>query len=213
MGEMKILSVNVGRPEHIDGHKALTGICKRPVSGPIQVHELGLAGDAIMDTKNHGGPDQAIYLYGQPDYDFVAAETGRRLAPGQFGENLTVAGLESRKILIGDRLEIGDVLVEVTCPRIPCATFAARMSDPQWAKIFFAINRPGIYVRVLRTGTIEAGTAVRRIPFAGPQVPLVELMVDYKNPSPERMRYLLQAPIHRDLVTLYEEKLAQGDLL
>lgn len=213
MDAMKILSVNVGRPEHIEGHTAQTGICKRPVSGAIEVHELGLAGDTIMDTKNHGGPDQAVYIYGQPDYDFIAAETGRTLVPGLFGENLTIAGLESRKILIGDRLEIGEVLLEVTCPRIPCATFAARMQDPKWVKTFFAINRPGVYVRVLRTGWVEAGMEVGHTPFAGPKVPLIELMSDYKKPSPERMRYLMQAPIHRELATLYEDRLAQGDLL
>ena len=209
---MKILSVNVGRPERIEGHAAPTGICKRPVSGPVEVHELGLAGDAIMDTKNHGGPDQAIYIYGQPDYDFIAAETGRTLVPGLFGENLTIAGLESQAILIGDQFEIGDLLLEVTSPRIPCATFAARMQDPKWVKTFFAFNRPGVYVRVLRTGWVEAGMDVRHTPFAGPKVPLIELMSDYKNPSPERMRYLMQAPIHRDLVERYNGLLAQASL-
>lgn len=210
---MRLLSVNVGEPEHVEGHKPLTGICKRPVAGLVEVHPLGLAGDAIMDTKSHGGPDQAVYIYGQPDYDFVAVETGRALAPGLFGENLTIAGLESRNFLIGDRLEIGGVLLEVTSPRIPCATFAARMRDSRWVKTFFAINRPGVYARVLKTGWVEAGMAVRRLPFEGPPVPLIELMADYKSPAPERMRYLLQAPIHRDLAALYRDRLAQLSLL
>jgi MOSC domain-containing protein YiiM len=213
MSDMQILSVNIGRPEHVDGHAALTGICKRPVSGPVAIGPLGVENDAVMDTKNHGGFDQAVYLYGQPDYDFVAAETGREMSPGLFGENLTIAGLESRKIDIGDRFEVGELLFEVTSPRIPCATFAARMRDPQWVKIFFAINRPGVYVRVLKPGLVEAGVPVKHIPFAGPKVPLIELMQDYKNPAPERMRYLMQAPIHRDLVAKYADRLAQGDLL
>jgi MOSC domain-containing protein YiiM len=213
MSEMKILSVNIGKPEHIDGYKPLTGICKKPVSGPVAVGPYGLEGDAIMDTRSHGGLDQAVYLFGQPDYDFIAAATGRTFSPGLFGENLTVAGLESQHVLIGDRFEIGDVLLEATCPRIPCATFSARMRDPGWVKTFFAINRPGAMVRVLRPGPVEAGMAVRHIPFSGPRVPLVELMQDYKNPAPERMRYLLQAPIHRDLVALYQGRLAQGSLL
>ena len=37
-------------------------------------------------------------------------------------------------------------------------------------------------------------------------------MSDYKNPSPERMRYLMQAPIHRDLVERYNGLLAQASL-
>jgi MOSC domain-containing protein YiiM len=210
---MRLLSVNVARPEVIEGHSAPTGICKLPVSGAVAVGPLGIEGDAVMDTKNHGGFDQAVYLYGQPDYDFIAAETGREMSPGLFGENFTVAGLESQKIDLGDRFEIGELLFEVTSPRIPCATFAARMRDPQWVKIFFAINRPGVYVRVLRGGAVEAGMAVTHIPFDGPKVPLLELMHDYKNPTPERMRYLMQAPIHCDLAAKYQDRLAQGDLL
>jgi MOSC domain-containing protein YiiM len=213
MGEMKILSVNIGRPEHIDGYKPLTGICKKPVAGAVAVGPYGLAGDAVMDTKNHGGLDQAVYLFGQPDYDVITAATGRAFTPGLFGENLTVAGLESQKVLIGDRFEVGELLLEASCPRIPCATFSARMHDPGWVKTFFAINRPGVMTRVLRPGPVEAGMAVRHIPFAGPRVPLIELMTDYKSPAPERMRYLMQAPIHRDLVAAYEDRLAQGSLL
>ncbi|MDR3474891.1 MAG: MOSC domain-containing protein [Devosia sp.] len=213
MSTMHILSVNLGRPEHIPGHAAPTGILKRPVEGPVAVGPLGLATDAIMDTKNHGGLDQAVYIYGQPDYDFWSAELGREMPPGLFGENLTIAGLESQKILIGDRFEIGEALFEVTLPRIPCRTFAARMGDSHWVKRFFAVNRPGVYVRVLQPGPVEAGMTARRIPFGGEPVPLIELMHDYKRPSPERMRWLLKAPIHRDLVVRYNDLLAQGSLL
>jgi len=213
MTTFQILSVNLGRPEYIEGHKALTGICKRPVDGPVEVGPYGIASDAIMDLKNHGGRDQAVYMYGVPDYDFITATTGKEMAPGLFGENLTVAGLESQQILIGDRFEAGDVLLEVTSPRIPCSTFAARMGDPQWVKAFFAINRPGVYVRVLKPGAIAAGMTMRHIPFAGARIPLIELMFDYKKPSADRMRHLLQAPIHRDLATRYRAALAQGDLL
>ena len=213
MTSMQLLSVNVARPEYIEGHKALTGICKRPVDGPVEIGALGLHDDAVMDTKNHGGPDQAVYLYGKPDYDFWAAEMGRPMPPGLFGENLTLAGLESQKILIGDRFEIGDALFEVTSPRIPCATFAARMGDSLWVRRFFAVNRPGVYVRVLKPGSVEAGMPVRHLPFAGEPIPLIELMQDYKRPSAERMRWLLKAPIHRDLVARYGDLLAQGDLL
>jgi len=204
---MKVTSVNIGRPERIAGYKRKTGIVKRPAQEAVEIGPLGLAGDAVLDTKNHGGPDQAVYIYGQPDYDFWAGELGRDLPPGLFGENLTIDGLESRKMLIGDRLRIGDVVLEVTSPRIPCNTFAARMGDPMWVKRFFAVNRPGVYMRVIETGTVTAGMEVEHTPFAGEAIPAIELMSDYKNPSPERVRWLMQAPIHRDLVAKYTEKL------
>ncbi|HEY4199014.1 MAG TPA: MOSC domain-containing protein [Devosiaceae bacterium] len=207
---MKLLHVNIGKPEHIPGHRAKTGIIKLPLPGPVMIGPLGLAGDAVLDKKHHGGPDQAVYIYGEPDYDFWRQELGRDLPPGLFGENLTIAGLESQKMLIGDRLEIGDVVLEVTSPRVPCNTFAARMDDKLWVKRFFAVNRPGVYARVLKTGSVEAGMDVRHIPFAGEAVPAIELMSDYKKPAPDRMRWLLKAPIHRDLVARYRELLASA---
>ena len=211
---MHILSINIGKPERIEGHKALTGICKRPVAGPVTVGRYGLADDAVLDTKSHGGLDQAVYVYGEPDYAFWAAELGRELPHGLFGENLTVAGLETEGFNIGDQLEIGgDLLLEVTSPRNPCATFAARMGDPHWVKRFFAAGRLGLYGRVLREGPVEAGMPVRVLPFSGEKIAVTELSHDYKNPSPERMRWLLKAPIHRDLVAQYEAALAQGSLL
>jgi MOSC domain-containing protein YiiM len=210
--DMRLIAVNLGRPEIIEGHKAPTGICKHPVPGPVMIAPLGVEGDAVLDTKNHGGPDQAVYLYGQPDYDFFARELGRDLPPGLFGENLTIAGLESQTIHVGDRFEIGDVLLEATSPRIPCATFAARMGDPLWVKRFQHARRPGVYVRVLRHGPVEAGMLVRHVPFAGEQVLITDLIEDYKAPSPARMVWLLKAPIHRNLVAKYQARLAQATL-
>lgn len=212
MTGMHLIAVNIGRPEIIPGHKAPTGICKHPAISPVTIAPLGLEGDAVMDTRNHGGPDQAVYLYGQPDYDAFAKELGRELPPGLFGENLTIAGLDSGKIHIGDRFQIGDVLLEATSPRIPCSTFAARMGDPLWVRRFQHVRRPGVYVRVLHPGAVEAGMPIRHIPFAGEQVLTTDLIEDYKAPSPERMRWLLKAPIHRELRAKYEARLAQGTL-
>lgn len=211
---MRLVSVNVGRAEHIPGHTAATGINKRPVAGPVRIGPYGLEHDAVMDTKHHGGLDQAVYLYGEPDYEYWAAELGRPLPPGLFGENLTVAGLESGRINIGDRLQVGEVLLEVTSPRNPCSTFQAQMAgERHWVKRFMKAQRLGIYARVLEPGMVEAGMPVRFTPFAGEAISVNELSHDYKNPAPERMRWLLQAPIHRDLAAQYTAALAQGDLL
>jgi len=88
---MHILSVNIGQRTPIANAKAsgITGIYKNPANRPVMVTSLGLAGDFIADTKHHGGVDQAVYVYGTDDYDWWAAELGRPLAPGTFGENLT----------------------------------------------------------------------------------------------------------------------------
>ncbi len=176
---MRLLSVNIGSLRPIANAKAsgVTGIYKTPADGPVDVGLLGLPGDAIADVKHHGGVDQAIYAYGQPDYDWWAAELGRPLPPGTFGENLTIDGLESARLVVGDRLHFDEVILEVTAPRIPCATLAARMDDPAFVRRIRAAERPGVYCsacwRCSATTTTTCGTRPgcaaiwpRRSPFA-----------------------------------------------
>ena len=106
---MHLLSINIGSARTIGNANVSgqTGIYKLPVAGPVQVTADGLADDAIVDTRNHGGPDQAVYVYGGADYAWWSAELGRELAPGTFGENLTISDLESAPLAIGDRLHVG----------------------------------------------------------------------------------------------------------
>ncbi|WP_433262815.1 MOSC domain-containing protein [Actinosynnema sp. CS-041913] len=158
-----VLSVNLGTRTDFD-HAALghTGIGKRPVTGPIEVRAprqdgSGLIGDHISDSRNHGGPDQAVYAYAREDLDDWAAELGRDLAPGLFGENLTTAGMDLSNARIGERWRIGTALVQVTNPRIPCRTFAGVMEERGWMKTFTRKAVPGAYFRVLESGTITAG--------------------------------------------------------
>ena len=120
---MQLLSVNLGQ-ERTFLHKRKTfvsGIYKEPAAGPVQINSLGLAGDVIKDSKNHGGVDQAVYVYGQADYAWWMRELGNELTPGAFGENLTIGDLVSAVFMVGDLLHIGDgVILQVTAPRIPC---------------------------------------------------------------------------------------------
>ncbi len=196
---MEIISVNVGRPRRIETAKSTdtTGIYKLPVAAPARVTALGLEGDAVCDVENHGGVDQAVYVYGEPDYAWWAQELGRELPPGTFGENLTISGLESALLSIGDRLHADEVILEVTAPRIPCATLAARMGDPQFVKRFRHAERPGVYCRVIREGAIRAGEAIRYEPYTGDTVGVLEMFRDFygREWDEARLRRHLAAPI------------------
>src|SRR5215211_1617187 len=103
---MELISINIGQARAIRNGKAsgTTGIYKSPVDAPVEITSLGLAGDVICDSGNHGGVDQAVYVYGTTDYAWWSAELERDLAPGTFGENLTISELESARLDIGDRL-------------------------------------------------------------------------------------------------------------
>jgi len=196
---MHLLSINIGAPRAVDETRPhdLTGIFKEPVAGPVRVTRDGLPGDAIISTRHHGGPDQAIYVYSGADYAWWSAELGQELAPGTFGENLTISDQESAGLAIGDRLHIGDVILEVTAPRIPCDTFARRMGDPGFVRRFRAAERPGVYCRVVRDGEIRAGEPVMLEPYAGERVTVVEVFRDYyeRDRDPTAIRRFLAAPL------------------
>jgi MOSC domain-containing protein YiiM len=175
----------------------LSGINKQGVDRPVAIGPLGLEADAICNEKHHGGPDQAVYVYGALDYDFWVAALGRALAPGTFGENLTIGGLESTRFSVGDRLHVGAVVLQVTAPRIPCATLAARMGDPRFVKRFRQAERPGLYCRVLQQGVVQAGDAVVVEAYPGPTVTILEMFREFFAPDnrPATLHRYLAAPI------------------
>ncbi|MBC6456703.1 MOSC domain-containing protein [Actinomadura sp. HBU206391] len=165
-----LISVNIGRPRTNPWKDTgTTGIDKRPVAGPVAVSapgpkgtgEVGLAGDRVYDVKHHGGTDQAVYAYAREDLDNWAAELGRDLPDGVFGENLTTSGLDVNGALIGERWRIGaQVVLEVADPRIPCGTFQGWMEQAGWIKRFTRRAVPGAYLRVIEPGDIQQGDEV-----------------------------------------------------
>ncbi len=196
---MEILSVNVGQKRTQPKGNGLetTGIYKTPEYQPVQVGRLGLTGDFICDQKNHGGPDQAVYIYGEPDYAWWSAQSGRVLEPGTFGENLTLSEFESANVRIGDRLQIGSLVLEFTAPRIPCSTLARRMRDPKFVKAYRQAEKPGVYCRVIQEGPVMVGDAATLIPNKSPTVSNLEIFRAHmqRQPDPVTLRRILQAPI------------------
>jgi MOSC domain-containing protein YiiM len=208
---MRLLSVNVGSARAINAGpgKEISGIYKLPVEGSVRITQDGLQTDTICDKKNHGGPDQAVYVYGTADYDWWTAELGQTIEPGTFGENLTVSGLESAPYYIGDRLRIGSVLLEVTAPRIPCVNFATRMGRPDWVKRFRFAERPGVYCRVIEPGEVRANDPVTLEIDYRSDVSVLELYRLYYNnqTSEATLRRILEAPIDIRARHEYQERL------
>jgi MOSC domain-containing protein YiiM len=159
----QLLTVNVVH-ELIRGPVRWTAIDKRPVTGPVAVGELGLAGDKQCDRRFHGGLDKALYAYAAEDADWWSTELDRDIPPGLFGENLTTRGLDITGALIGERWRIGGpktgILVEVRSPRDPCGNLSARMAIPKFHRRFVATGRVGAYLKVLSTGSVRAGNRI-----------------------------------------------------
>lgn len=194
---MRLTAVNIGKSEPFDAKDGATAINKKPQAGPVQITRLGPVGDTIVDTDNHGGPDQAVYVMGQGDYDYWSAELGRDLPPGVFGENLLIEGLSSDTICVGDRLQIGDAILEATAPRIPCAVLARWMDDKTLPKRFMKASHPGFYTRVIAEGQVAAEDAVTLTPFETARIGIVELMHWYAAGRDKAAgQRFLAAPLH-----------------
>ena len=141
------------------GYFGDTAIDKRPVSGPVGVSELGLAGDRQL-SRIHGGRDKAVYAYAIEDAEWWAAELGREIPPGLFGENLRTSGIDVTGALIGERWRINDVVLEVRLPRNPCENLSLRMGIERFHRRFNATGRVGAMLAVLTPGVIEAGDEI-----------------------------------------------------
>lgn len=164
----RVHSVNVGQPTSGIIRRP-TGIDKRPTDG-IQVADpgpkgkggSGVEGDAVMNRKHHGGTEQAVYAFASEELDWWGVDLGRELQPGTFGENLTTAGFDVDAAVIGEQWRIGrSVVLTVTGPRVPCATFAARMAVKGWVKAFTARGRTGAYLAVTQPGAIRPGDEIQ----------------------------------------------------
>lgn len=165
-----VLSVNVGVPEPNPSKRVpRTGIGKRPVEraelrapGPKRGGlGSGLVGDFIGSSRHHGGDQQAVYAVAREELDAWGERLDRRLPDGMFGENLTTTGLEVDTQLIGTRWAVGpDVVLAVTGPRVPCATFQRRMGEPGWTRRFTEVGRTGAYLAVEAPGTVRPGDAI-----------------------------------------------------
>lgn len=162
----RLIAISRGEPREVEwrGETVRTAIFKSPTEGAVAVRRLGLDGDAQADLSVHGGLDKAVYAFDQSSTRYWRDALGRPdLGAGEFGENLTVEGWPERRVRIGDRFRIGDVLFEVSQPRQPCMKLGLRFDDPGLPKRFFASGRVGYYLRVLEEGTLRTGDTISRV--------------------------------------------------
>lgn len=191
---MRIASVNIGQPRDVvhGKQRVLTGIFKQPVAGPVHVGPEGLDGDGQADSVHHGGADKAVYAFALEQYGHWQETLARPGFPyGQFGENLTIAGLDESESRIGDRLRIGDTLLQITQPRTPCFKLGIRMQRADMQKLFSAHAWTGYYLRVEHQGTVAAGDSVEIAHRAEDSVTIRDLFRAILNPRARNARAIL----------------------
>ena len=122
----------------------------------------GLEGDRQRDPRFHGGPGRALCLYALERILELQRE-GHTIFPGSVGENVTVCGLDWRRLEPGSRLALGDeAVVAVTRYTSPCKTIADSFAGRDFKRISQK-ERPGysrVYARVIQTGKLVVGQSV-----------------------------------------------------
>ncbi|MCK4752593.1 MAG: MOSC domain-containing protein [Planctomycetes bacterium] len=142
----QVISVNISEEK---------GTIKKPVS-EISLDHCGIVGDA------HAGLwHRQVSLLAQEDIDFFVKEIRRKIAPGEFAENITLSGIDLGKVAILDRFHIGTVELEVTqigkrCHGDNCAIYQ------EIGKC--VMPKKGLFCRVINGGKIKAGDSVEYIP-------------------------------------------------
>lgn len=148
------------------------GVPKLAVS-EAWANPLGLEGDGHFHPQFHGGPSKALLLVSFEDVEALKAE-GYPLFPGALGENLTIRGIDFRKLRGGQRFVVGDAAIELTTLRVPCSAldvynstggtpiqqrlYDARAKQGDWSSPVWAVG--GFYASVIQRGLIHTGVTI-----------------------------------------------------
>lgn len=142
-------------------HRSNGGVPKLPVP-EARITRVGLEGDRQRNRRFHGGPRRAVCLYAMELIEALRQE-GHPIVPGSVGENVTVAGLDWKRVRPGVVLRVGEVTLEVTAFTAPCSNIRKSFSDEDFTRISEKLH-PGwsrVYARVVGEGILRVGDDVR----------------------------------------------------
>ncbi|MDR3331869.1 MAG: MOSC domain-containing protein [Synergistaceae bacterium] len=126
------------------------GTVKKNVGSGTLVEGFGMEGDA------HGGfAHRQISLIAYEDIGVMRSKLPD-IGPGSFAENLTTEGLDLSSLEIGDRLTVGDCLLEVSQIGKECHTKC---------QVFYKTGdcimpKKGIFCRVIKGGPVRVGDII-----------------------------------------------------
>ena len=96
-------------------------------------------------------------VYPFDHYPYWNRQLGGDLQPGAFSENLTVSRAIETEVCVGDVFQIGEAMVQVSQPRMPCAKLAGKNGSKMLPKLIANVGYTGFYMRVLSEGLVAAG--------------------------------------------------------
>lgn len=152
--------VRVGVKRETPGERGLP----KPSVPSAQVTPSGLEGDfnRYRHEEIHDDPDSAVLLMPCETLEEIARD-GWPVSPGDFGENLTTAGVPYECLRAGRRVRVGPVELVLTRPCDPCSNlyllpYVGAERGPAFLKA--TLGRRGWYARVARGGPVRVGDRV-----------------------------------------------------
>lgn len=166
-----LVELRTGKIKTAFGPKIRTAIYKGTHDEPINVTKLIIGADEHA-FEYGGGPDRVLLQYCSQHYDRWRNEmpaSNDLFRPGGFGENLVARYANERNICIGDVIQIGNVLAQVTIPRQPCYKLNHRFQAKDMSRRAQELSRTGWFYRILKEGTIQAGDKMTLCERPNPQ--------------------------------------------
>jgi MOSC domain-containing protein YiiM len=131
---------------------ARKGEKKTPVPSVTLVEEHGARNDA------HAGPGhRQVSLLSSESIGKMRAK-GLSVGPGDFAENITVEGFDLLEARVGDRIRVGEAVLEISQIGKECHNRCAIYLQAGDC----VMPREGVFARVIRGGQVAPGDAVRR---------------------------------------------------
>lgn len=158
----KLNEVRTGGIEPIAQSGILSGINKSARIGDVHIHTAGV-GDDRQAENFHGGGDRAVLQYDPAHYAAWVRDMPQSkelFHIGSFGENLVAASMSERNMCVGDKVRVGEVLLELTQFRQPCFKLNHRFNDKNMSRQTQATGRTGWFYRVLEEGMVKAGDTI-----------------------------------------------------
>lgn len=139
----RVISINISDKK---------GVRKKPVEEAVIKTNFGIESDAHASSLWH----RQVSLLALESIRKMQA-MGLKVSPGDFAENITTEGIDLPKLPVGTRMTIGNTTeVEVSQIGKKCHTRCEIYNQAGDC----IMPKEGIFVRVLRGGTIKAGDSI-----------------------------------------------------
>ena len=127
------------------------GMIKHDVGEGLLLEELGIEGDA-----HAGFMHRQVSLISIEDIRTMM-EKLPDLVPGSFAENLTTEGFDLSALKVGDRLKVGETILEVSQIGKECHTKCEVFRKTGDC----IMPKKGIFTRVIKGGKVKTGDTIR----------------------------------------------------